>query len=207
MAEARSVERNDKNVIIGNTSNFWRYSHDNGFDLTRQYDDQICRPISLQTTTTPILIDPNRSALVIIDMQNFFLHPTLRDHSTGLSASNKLLEVAIPAARKAGIQIIWLNWGLTEEDVDHLPPALKRIFGRGLLNEPWYMKTSPKTIYKGFGTEMGTIVLPNSEHVDAGRLLMRDTWNAKLYDPLFDSYASNQETKKPDQLFHKVIIL
>ena len=203
--EERSVKSNNEKVIIGNASNFWRYSHDNGFDLTRQNDEETLSPISLQTTTTPIHIDPARSTLVIIDMQNFFLHPSLRDHSAGLAASSKLLEYAIPAARKAAIQIIWLNWGLTEEDVDQLPPALKRIFGRGLLNEPWYMKTSPKTIYKGFGTEMGDIRLSNGEHVDAGRLLMRDAWNAKLYDPLFDSYASSQQTAKPDRLFHKVI--
>ena len=197
----------EESVIIGNTFNFWRYSHENGFDLTRQNDDQRCSPLSIQTTTTPILIDPKRSALVIVDMQNFFLHPAVRDHSTGLAASNKLLEYAIPAARKAGIQIIWLNWGLTEEDIDQAPPGLKRIFGRGLLNEPWHVQTSSKTIYSGFGTEMGDILLPNGEHVSGGRLLMRDSWNAKLYDPLFESYASSQETEKPDQWFHKVTVL
>ena len=204
--EERSVKSNNEKIIIGNASNFWRYSHENGFDLTRQNDEETFSPISLQTTTMPILIDPAHSALVIIDMQNFFLHPSLRDHSAGLAASNKLLEYAIPAAHKAAIQIIWLNWGLTEEDVDQLPPALKRIFGRGLLNEPWYMQTTPKTIYKGFGTDMGDILLPIGEHIDAGRLLMRDAWNAKLYDPLFNRYASSQQTAKPDQLFHKVII-
>lgn len=201
-----AVKNKNEEIIIGNASNFWRYSHENGFDLTRRNDEESSSAISLQTTTTPIVIDPARSALVIIDMQNFFLHPSLRDHSTGLAASSKLLDCAIPAARKAGIQIIWLNWGLTDEDVDQLPPGLKRIFGRGLLNESWYMQTASNTLYKGFGTDMGDIPLPSGEHIDAGKLLMRDTWNAKLYDPLFHSYTSSQQTAKPDQLFHKVII-
>jgi len=41
----------------------------------------------------------------------------------------KLLQFAIPAARKAGIRIIWLNWGLIDEEVHNMPPAVKRAFG------------------------------------------------------------------------------
>ncbi|CAF4018459.1 unnamed protein product [Rotaria sordida] len=131
-------------------------------------------------------------------MQNFFLHPTVRSHETGLAASHQLLKYAIPAARKADIQIIWLNWGLTEEDIDQAPPALKRAF-----DDPKHVPTTSNKIYKGFGTPMGEITLPNGDHVDGGRLLMRDTWNAKLYDPLFQSYENSQNTSKPDKLFHK----
>jgi nicotinamidase-related amidase len=203
--EERTVEANNKSIIIGNTTNFWRYSSENGFDLTRQNDHQTCSSISLQTATTPILIDPTRSALVIIDMQNFFLHPSVRAHDTGLAASKKLLEYAIPAARKAGIQIIWLNWGLTEEDIDQAPPGLKRVFARGIIGENKTVPSlSSKTVYNGFGSEMGDIPLPSDEYVKGGRLLMRDTWNAKLYDPLFQSYKTSLTTTKPDQWFHKV---
>jgi nicotinamidase-related amidase len=204
--EKLTSETNNKSIIIGNTSNFWRYSNENGFDLTRQNDHQTCSSIKLETTTKPIIIDPARSALVIIDMQNFFLHPAVRSHDTGLTASKKLLEYAIPAAHKAGIQIIWVNWGLTEEDIDQIPPALKRVFARGSLGELKNVDTS-KPIYSGFGSEMGDIILPNGEHINGGRVLMRNTWNAKLYDPLFESYETSQKTTKPDQWFHKVSIL
>ncbi|CAF1074856.1 unnamed protein product [Rotaria sordida] len=185
----------------GNMSNFWQYSSNNGFDLTRQNNHQTCSSICFETTTTPITIDSTRSALVIIDMQNFFLHPTVRSHETGLAASQQLFKYAIPAARKAGIQIIWLNWGLTQEDIDQAPPALKRVFNR--IDESKNVPTTLNKIYKGLGTPMGKITLPNGDHVDGGRLLMRDTWNAKLYDPLFQSYESSQSTAKPDKLFHK----
>lgn len=205
--EKPTSEANNKSIIIGNTSNFWRYSSENGFDLTRQNDHQTCYSIRFETTTTPILIDPARSALVIIDMQNFFLHLSVRSHDTGIAASKKLLDYAIPAARKAGIQIIWVNWGLTEEDIDQAPPALKRVFARSTLDGSKNVKTSSRTIYGGFGTEMGDIILSNGEHINGGRLLMRDTWNAKLYDPLFESYEASQNTAKPDQWFHKVCIL
>jgi nicotinamidase-related amidase len=202
--EKLTLEANNESIIIGNASNFWRYSSKNGFDLTRQNDHQTCSSINLETTTTPIIIDPVRSALVIIDMQNFFLHPSVRSHDAGLAASKQLLEYAIPAARKANIQIIWLNWGLTQEDIDQAPPALKRAFNSHSIDEPRNIQTSPKKIYKGLGVEMGNIILPNGNHVDGGRLLMRDTWNAKLHDPLFESYESSQKTKKPDKWFHKV---
>src|SRR5690349_9461617 len=103
---------------------------------------------------TPITIDSARAALAIIDMQNYFLHPAVRSHETGLAASEKLLEYAIPAARKAGIQIIWLNWGLTQEDLDQIPPALQLSFSRGIIGEPKDVQSPSQVIYTGLGSEM-----------------------------------------------------
>lgn len=40
-----------------------------------------------------------------------------------------MLQHAIPAARRAGIRIIWLNWGLTDDDLQSMPPATFRAFG------------------------------------------------------------------------------
>lgn len=64
-------------------------------------------------------------------MQNFFLSPSLGrpTASKGLQAQQKLLEHAIPAARKAGVRVIWLNWGLTDEILASMPPADFRAFG------------------------------------------------------------------------------
>ena len=87
--------------------------------------------MNLKTTTTPVVISPRLTALVIIDMQNFFLSTALgRDpDSAGNKAKAKLLEHAIPAARAAGIRIVWLNWGLTDEEIDEMPPGTRRAFG------------------------------------------------------------------------------
>lgn len=110
--EATGPSLKDQSVTLGNATNFWKYSTSEGYDLTRGGDHSI----HLETTTVPITIDPTRSALVIIDMQNFFLHPSVRSHAPGLEAAKQLLENVIPAAQRAGIQIIWLNWGLTDEE-------------------------------------------------------------------------------------------
>lgn len=43
-------------------------------------------------------------------------------------AQDAILQYAIPAARKLGLQVIWLTWGLTEDDLAAMPPAQVRVF-------------------------------------------------------------------------------
>jgi nicotinamidase-related amidase len=78
-----------------------------------------------------VTIDPAKSAIVVVDMQNFFISPCLgrSKDSNGLKACDVLLKHAIPAARKTAIRIIWLNWGLTDEEIENMPPATLRAFG------------------------------------------------------------------------------
>jgi nicotinamidase-related amidase len=199
----------DDERYFGDETNFWRYNKRGGFDLTRQKNhSMISTNIYLNTTTYPVVIDPTRSALIIIDMQNFFLHPSIRTHQTGLSACSQLLQHAIPAARKAKIQIIWLNWGLTEEDIALAPPGLQCVFAFDRIDESTLNSDKkPRKLYKGFGTDMGEVILPSGEKIDAGRLLMRHSWNTQLYDPLQQNYSESLNTDKPDQWFHKVIHL
>jgi hypothetical protein len=73
-----------------------------------------------------VRVQKNCTALVIIDMQklihssslflfqtltagiqSFFLHPELRDHSTGLKCVEPLMKV-VPALRDVGIKILWV---------------------------------------------------------------------------------------------------
>lgn len=132
-----TTDKTHRKGVIGNPTkpgSFWLYDSELGFDLT--HPETITSPttptaIRFHTTTLPIMIDPAKSALVVIDMQNFFLSPNLGRpaDSKGLQAQARLLKHAIPAARKAGIRVIWLNWGLTQDDIDNMPPATIRAFG------------------------------------------------------------------------------
>lgn len=120
--------------IIGTRESFWLYDSETGFDLTHPpepHSEPLQPRYTIATNTLPITIHPPHSALVIIDMQNFFLSTALGRPSTsnGLKAQAQLLEHAIPAARKAGIRVIWLNWGLTDDDLATMPPATLRAFG------------------------------------------------------------------------------
>lgn len=124
-------------ALVGTYPNHWLYtSSPASFDLTRATPPDFPLPsprssITLSTTTTPIVISPSKTALVIIDMQNFFLSTSLGRPADGAGnkAARCLLQTAIPAARKAGIRIIWLNWGLTDSDIEKMPPSTRRAFG------------------------------------------------------------------------------
>lgn len=248
-----TLEPPHRRAFIGNASNFWLHSTRTGFDLTRSAKDQsdeLTSPrVRIETTTTPITLSSAKTALVIIDMQNFFLSPGFgRSRGAGHAAAEKLLEYTIPAARKAGIQIIWLNWGLSEENLRTMPPAVKRAFGfeavpddevdgdgeagdipaisckREAVAEKPDSITADRhddvrrkeknrllengkdgRIYKGLGAPCGILMLPDTgKTVDAGRLLMRDTWNAALYAPLTAAYEEGSKLSyKSDVWIHK----
>jgi len=120
-----------RKAVIGNKANFWLHTQSEGFDLTHPSTPDaapIYPRLPLETTTAKVTVDPTKTALVVIDMQNFFLHPALgrKKDGLGIKACQQLIKHAIPACRKAGIPILWVNWGLTQEDIDAMPPATLR---------------------------------------------------------------------------------
>ncbi|TLD21805.1 Isochorismatase hydrolase [Venturia nashicola] len=159
-------------------------------------------------------------------MQNFFLSPAFgRKRGGGHDALDQLVKYAIPAARKAGIRIVWVNWGLTPEDVEEMPPAVSRAFGFEAIidgNETQKVAVdkhgNPRhvggdvllengnggVVFRGLGSSCGTIMTPEAEKVDAGGLLMKDSWNAALYPPLDSIYLQGSKLPhNPDILIPK----
>lgn len=229
-----SQAESHRKAVIGNPSgSFWLYDSRDGFDLThpKSPSDQLAsNTIKIQTTNESIIIDPTKSALVIIDMQNTFLSTYLgrQSESNGLKAQERLLQDAIPAARKAGIRIIWLNWGLTEEDILNMPPSVIRTFGFDTVDaKAWkqytkrvdgasddqlppedistQLESSGKSIriYRGLGESLGQVKLEDGTSVDAGPLLMRDSWNARLTPELEKQYLLGLKSSPADKWLHK----
>lgn len=103
--------------VVGNPkSKFWLFHPDHGFDLTHPSSpDQAPsgRRIKLPTTTIPVTVTPNKTALIIIDIQNLFLSPVISGNvrSTAHEAKNTLLRTGIPATRNTGIQMSMLRGG------------------------------------------------------------------------------------------------
>lgn len=205
----------EQTAVIGNDDNFWLYSSKTGFDLTRPSNptsSAILPRVAINTSSSPIVIDPAKSALVIIDMQNFFLSTAFeRDLAgPGHKALKQLSSIAVPAARKAGIRIIWLNWGLTQHDIDMMPPAIKRALGVQItdvngLSVALAENGKKGHIYRGFGADFGRMIDPISgKDVDAGRMLMRDQWNSALYPPFDEMYKEGRQLSvRPDVWIHK----
>ncbi|KAK8029282.1 hypothetical protein PG991_006338 [Apiospora marii] len=148
--------------------------------------------IELEAFNANITIAPQKTALVIVDFQNLL---ALESRNVNHVAEEVTLKHAIPAVRKAGIQVVWLNWGLTEEDLAALNPTTERIHK--------FQPNGRPQLDKGFGHEMGDVELANGEVVHAGRFLMQDQWNSRLHGPSGAAYQESLETSLPDKIFHK----
>ncbi|GJJ06675.1 hypothetical protein Clacol_000870 [Clathrus columnatus] len=168
--------------IFGNALNFWT-KLDSGWDLTRGVKEgAITLPVP---QNGPIIVQPNTTALVIIDMQNFFLHESLNGDPKGRAIVPTTVNL-IQAFRAAGMPVIWTNWGLTENDLINMPPAFINGF------------SEDGTSQSSFGSNMGTIVVPASDPsiaathstpgpnvtIEVGRMLFRGTWNAQPWGDL-----------------------
>ncbi|KAI4917763.1 hypothetical protein J4E85_009855 [Alternaria conjuncta] len=168
--------------VIGGAENFWLYSEKEGYDITHPAapnSPKVYPRMTLRTQDSHAIIDPTKTALVVVDVQNYFLSPAFGrpSNSLGLQVVERLTEQAIPACRKAGIQILWLGWGLTDEDIEAMPPAIVRGFSMDTNFE------GDREV-PGLGTNVGPITLDDGSTVEGGAVLMRDQWNSQLYSAL-----------------------
>ncbi|KAH8889192.1 Isochorismatase hydrolase [Thozetella sp. PMI_491] len=151
--------------IVGNAYNYWR-SYENGtYDLTRRDVSPITSPklIPMTGMRTSVIIEPSRSVLCIIDMQNYFLHPVLAPTSEdGRAAVDPTINL-VKSFRSNGIKVAWVNWGLTNFDLLMLPPSVKSGFSNNV--------------------SMGVYQYKN-ETIDAGPRLMAGSWNVEPYGKL-----------------------
>ncbi|GAO50009.1 Isochorismatase hydrolase [Saitoella complicata NRRL Y-17804] len=163
---------------IGTDENHWLYHPSSQtYDLTRQR----CPPsatLALRTTTQSLLLAPRRTALVVIDMQNFFLSEKLGRGDGGRNLSPGIAR-ACKAVRKAGGIVVWINWGVPA-NCDGMPPIILRSFSLPTTfsvqadADGKEGKANPG-VYTGFGSE-----LPDG----LGKLLVKDTWSADVHDSL-----------------------
>ncbi|KAJ3522707.1 hypothetical protein NM208_g12744 [Fusarium decemcellulare] len=182
----------DKYKIVGGENNFWLYSKANGFDLTHPATPSshpIYPRIPLCTTKEHITIDPKKAAMVVIDLQNYFLSPLLGrpKEGVGMDLVDRLMKHAIPACRKAGMPIIWLEWGLMQDDIDGMPPAIVKGFAADTNFD------GPRKIGQ-LGSDVGPLTRPDGTVIEGGRSLMRGEWNTATYSPL-------AEVAKPDDIW------
>jgi ureidoacrylate peracid hydrolase len=115
--------------------------------------------------------DVRKSAIIVVDMQNDFLHPNGwmagafgidPSAAVGLAAPiNKITN----AFRKAGMPVVWLNWGV-RGDRTNLPPVTRYPFSE-------MGKTA------GLGDEV-----PAKNGIAAHPLLAKDSWGARIIDQL-----------------------
>lgn len=168
-AKAAPVEHNlDEHVAFGGDDQWFYHIPSRRFDLSRGCKRKIVLDADDGIRNhRGVMIDPAKTVLVVIDMQNYFVHPKCREHTGGIATVEPTLKV-IERCRKEGIQVCWLNWGIDEHDLRVMPAAVTRGFSRAMMQD------------KGHGWHVGLgAELPDGQ----GRCLFKGTWNADIYDP------------------------
>ncbi|OHE97446.1 isochorismatase [Colletotrichum orchidophilum] len=165
-------------LTFGPPGDEWHYDRrSRTYDLTRGRSPSWKVGTSQGPVGTSVSVNPYSTALVIVDMQNYFLHPSCRDHPAGLAAVEQTKKV-IEKCRELGVQVIWLNWGLTDDDLARMPASVQRGFSRSLiLSEETASSSDDKgTVARlGLGADLGD---------GKGRCLVEGEWNADIYEPL-----------------------
>ena len=124
------------------------------------------RKLSLPSSPQHVTLDLNRTALIVIDMQNDFCTPGgWVDHIGGDLTADRApiapLNRLTPALRSHNVPIIWVNWG-NRPDLANMPPNQHHLYK-----------------LTGAGTGLGD-PLPGS----AGRVLQKGSWAAAIVDDL-----------------------
>lgn len=184
--------------VIGSGYNFWLYSRETGYDIThREYSPptttapeltwiaksasapKVFPRLTCKAGSTQLTLAPSKTALFVVDMQNYFLSPALDrpPNSPGLQVAEKLEKVVIPLCRNLNIPILWSNWGLKPMDILTMGPAIKH--GFALDNNFTFNNNVP-----GLGADLGPVQLDGGFRIDGGKVLLQDTWNEEIYDPL-----------------------
>jgi ureidoacrylate peracid hydrolase len=124
--------------------------------------------VAIDAKPEPVTIDPERAALIVIDMQNDFGSPggMFDRASVDISGIRQVIEPtkrAIAAARKQGIPIIYVKMGFRPDLSDAGPPG------------------SPNRI-KHVRVHAGKIM--QAPDGTESRILIRDTWNTDIVSEL-----------------------
>jgi nicotinamidase-related amidase len=103
------------------------------------------RPITLPTDTKQVSLDLNKTACLVVDMQNDFCHPDGWLASIGVDVTPARTPIGplvqlLPVLRDVQIPIIWVNWS-NRPDLLNISPALRhrlqsQRYGGGLRRSP-----------------------------------------------------------------------
>lgn len=114
-------------VVMGHdASRGWLVTQDH-VDMSRP--PRPLRPLFLEAEPQTVTIDANKSALLIVDMQNDFCTEGGWLHSRGIdiSPNRKPIEPllrTIDACRTAEVPVVWVNWGV-RKDLLNIAPSLQ----------------------------------------------------------------------------------
>jgi ureidoacrylate peracid hydrolase len=153
-------------------------------DLTRGRTPQ---PVELDALPQPVTIDLDRTAIIVVDMQNDFCAEGgwldgIRVDVSPARAAIEPINRMLPALRAAAVPVIWLNWG-NRPDRLNLPANVLHVYDAdatgGGIGDP--TENGDAVLTKGsWGAAIvdGLEVAPTDIHVDKFR--MSGFWDTPL---------------------------
>lgn len=144
-------------------ANRWRVSA-GMVDLSRAERRAVCA-VALAAEPQSVVIDANRSALVVVDMQNDFCSKGGYLDYRGIDitpdrAPIAPLQALVPVLRAQGVPIVWLNWGV-RRDLLNIHPSLLHAH-----------------THDGSGAGLGEAIPGGAE------ILVKGSWGAQIVDEL-----------------------
>ena len=199
--------------LLGGEDNYWIYQKKPRclFDLTRpELRSPLPKPLSnvqprkpfveVQTTSLPILIHPAKTVLLVVDMINGFMYPGNTEDKEGAEAQKSAVQIlkdkGTAAARKAGIQVLWLGWGLEEGDLGKSAPQMERHLAfetRGEEERKFQIGEDVGMCEVQAIDESGACLEGKKKTVEQGRWLMRNTWNTEMFFPMKKAFEEGQK--------------
>ncbi|HWG72485.1 MAG TPA: isochorismatase family cysteine hydrolase [Acidimicrobiales bacterium] len=112
-----------------------------------------------------LVLDPDRTGIMVVDMQNDFCHPGGWLASIGVDIGPTrppiaTLQSLLPTLRTAGVPVVWLGWG-NRADRANLPPGVMHVY-------------NPDGTSTGIGDDLS----------GAGPVLQSGSWGAAIVDEL-----------------------
>ena len=141
-------------------------------DMTRA--DRSIRPITIEAAPQKVLIDLNKTAIIVIDMQNDFCMSGGWLNSLGVDITPTRkpidpLKRVIAALRSQDVPVIWLNWGIRPDRLN-LSPGTRLTFHQA-----------------GSGTGLGDLMRNPYSPSSQTPVLQKDSLGAAVVDELSPS--------------------
>lgn len=150
--------------------NSWQVS-DEAVSLIRQPLE--ARPIALEAEPQNLTLDAACTALIVIDMQNFFCAPGDDGQSKPSRRPIEPLQRLLPVLRNNDVPIIWVNWG-TRPDCLNLSPSVQYTFKKpGGSDGEGAMVSGATQLFKGSQAAQITpelVVAQTDIHIDKHRI-------------------------------------
>jgi nicotinamidase-related amidase len=146
------------------------------------------RVIQCPADTKALRIDINKTACLVIDMQNDFCHPDgwlahIGVDVTPARAPIRPLQTLLPQLRAAAVPILWVNWG-NRPDLLNISAAARHVYnptGEGVgLADPLPKSQAPVLTKGSWAAAVIDELEPHSDDIRVDKYRMSGFWDTPL---------------------------